>query len=117
MLDFLLSPALAEDAAMVAGAATAPNPIISLLPMIILFVVFYFLLIRPQMKRQKEHKQMVEGLAVGDEVVTQGGALGRVVKLSDQFVQIELADGVRIFVQRPAITLVVPKGTLKTLAE
>jgi preprotein translocase subunit YajC len=78
------------------------------------FVVFYFFLIRPQTKRQKEHKEMVSKLAVGDEIVTGGGVLGKVTDLGDQFVQVEVADGVRIKIQRHTIGAVMPKGTIKS---
>ncbi len=96
-----------------AQAEGQPNPLISFLPLILIFVVFYFLLIRPQNKRQKEHREMVANLAVGDEVVTAGGLLGRVTKLGEQFVHVELADGVTVKVQRHTIASVMPKGTLK----
>ena len=78
-----------------------------------LFVVMYFVMIRPQMKRQKEHKAMIDALAKGDEVVTSGGVLGKVSKLSETFVHIEVANGVELQVQRTAIVQVLPKGTLK----
>ena len=83
-------------------------------PLVLIFVVFYFLLIRPQAKRAKEHKKMVESLAKGDEVVTNGGLLGRITKLGDNFISIEIGEGVEVKVQRPAIASVVPKGTMKT---
>ena len=101
-----------------AWAQSAPgpsDPLISMLPLVLVFVVFYFFLIRPQSKRQKEHKDMVAKLAVGDEVVTNGGILGRVTELGDKFVQVEVADGVRIKMQRHTIGAVVPKGTLKSV--
>jgi preprotein translocase subunit YajC len=76
-------------------------------------VVFYFLLIRPQQKKQKEHQAMLGKLAAGDEVVTAGGILGRIVEISDNFITLEIADNVRIKVQRFQVTTLVPKGTLK----
>ena len=85
----------------------------SMLPLVLMFVALYFIMIRPQMKRQKEHKAMVEGLAKGDEVVIGGGLLGKVTRLSDQVLHIEVSDGVEIQVQRMAISQVLPKGTLK----
>ena len=84
-----------------------------LLPLILIFVVFYFLLIRPQMKRAKEHKALVASLAKGNEVVTNGGLLGRITNVSDSFVTLELADSVRIKVQRHAIAAVMPDGTIE----
>ena len=86
----------------------------SLVPLILIFVIFYFLLLRPQMKRAKEHKQMVSALAKGDEVVTNGGLLGRVTKLDENFLTIEIAEGVQVKVQRNAIASLLPKGTLKS---
>ncbi len=91
------------------------DPLLTMLPLVLVFVVFYFFLIRPQSKRQKEHKEMVAKLAVGDEVVTTGGILGKVVEMGDQFVQVEVADGVRIKMQRHTIGAVMPKGTLKSV--
>lgn len=90
------------------------DPFLSLLPLILIFVVFYFLLIRPQNKKQKEHKEMVANLAVGDEVVTAGGILGKVTEISDQFVHVEVAGEVVLKVQRHTIGAVMPKGTFKS---
>lgn len=101
--------------AMAAPAAQQGNPIMSLLPLIVIFVIFYFLLIRPQTKRAKEHRKMVEAMAVGDEVVTSGGVVGRVTKVGEQFVSVEVADGVELKIQKHAVSTVLPKGTLKTL--
>ena len=86
----------------------------SLIPIVLLFVIFYFMLIRPQQKRAKEHRSMVEALAKGDEVVTQGGLLGRVTKVSDNFIQIEVSDGIEVKVQRHMVGALMPKGTIKT---
>ena len=86
----------------------------TLLPFVVLFIVFYFLLIRPQSKRAKEHKQMVENLAKGDEVVTQGGILGKVTEVGETFIELEAGDNVRLKVQRQAVGSVVPKGTVKS---
>ncbi|MDP2326392.1 MAG: preprotein translocase subunit YajC [Gammaproteobacteria bacterium] len=95
------------------GAAPASDPWLSMLPLVIIFVVFYFLLIRPQQKRQKEHKEMVAKMGVGDEVVTGGGVLGKVTEVGESFVHIEIADGVQIKVQRHTVGSVMPKGTIK----
>ena len=86
-----------------------------MLPILLMFVVLYFLMIRPQMKRSKEHKTMVEALTKGDEVVTQGGMAGKIVKVGDAYVQVEIAPNVEISVQKQAIGTLLPKGTLKTL--
>lgn len=89
--------------------------LMGLLPLILMFVVLWFLMIRPQMKRAKEHKAMVEALAKGDEVVTGGGIAGRVTELGDSFVHIEVAPNTVVAVQRQAVANVLPKGTLKSL--
>lgn len=102
-----------QDAYAQGAAAPASDPWLSMLPLVIIFVVFYFLLIRPQQKRQKEHKDLIAKLATGDEVVTAGGVLGKVTQLGDSFVHLEIADGVTIKVQRQTIGAVMPKGTFK----
>jgi preprotein translocase subunit YajC len=84
------------------------------LPLVLIFVVFYFLLIRPQQKKAKEHQAMVQRLSVGDECVTSGGILGKVIEVGDTFVTLEIADGVRIKVQKFQIGSQMPKGTLKS---
>ena len=99
-----------------APAAQQPDPFMSLLPFIIIFVLFWFMLIRPQMKRAKEQKKMLDALQKGDEVVTAGGLLGKVTKVGDQYVSLEIADGVVVQVQKPTIQAVLPKGTLKSAA-
>jgi len=96
------------------GAAAPSDPLLSMLPLVLVFVVFYFFLIRPQNKRQKEHREMVAKLAAGDEVVTAGGVLGKVSEVGEQFVEVEVADGVKIKVQRHTIGAVMPKGTIKS---
>ena len=106
-MGFFIQDAFAQD------ATAASGPWLSMLPLVIIFVVFYFLLIRPQQKRQKEHKDMVAKMAAGDEIVTAGGVLGKVTDVGDSFVHVEIADGVRIKVQRHTIGAVVPKGTMK----
>lgn len=85
-----------------------------LIMMVILFGIMYFMIIRPQSKRAKEHKAMISALAKGDEVVTNGGTLGRVTKVGEQFISVEIADGVEIKVQRAAVASVMPKGTIKS---
>jgi preprotein translocase subunit YajC len=87
----------------------------SMLPIILMFVVLYFLMIRPQMKRAKEHKAMIDALQKGDEVVAAGGIAGSVTKVGDNYVTVRIAENVEIRVQRPAIQVVLPKGTLKTI--
>jgi preprotein translocase subunit YajC len=109
-----ISEAFAQAAPAATGAADGGlGGLGGMLPLILMFVVLYFIMIRPQMKRQKEHKAMVEALAKGDEVVTSGGVLGKVSKLGDTFVGLEVADGVEIQIQRTAVVQVMPKGTVK----
>lgn len=110
IMSFFISDAFAQDA-----AASAGDPFLALLPLVLFAVVFYFLLIRPQAKRQKEHRKMVEALAKGDEIVTLGGIAGRVTDLGDNFIMLEVAEGVSLKVRRVAIEAVMPKGTLKDL--
>ncbi|WP_414649122.1 preprotein translocase subunit YajC [Dyella sp.] len=100
--------------AQAAPAAGAPNPIMTFLPLILLFVVFYFLMIRPQMKRQKEHRNMVSALSKGDEVVTNGGIAGKVEEVGESFITVEIAPNVKIKLQKGAVQQVLPKGTLKS---
>ena len=97
------------------AAAPAGGDLMSMLPILLMFIVLYFVMIRPQMKRAKEHKAMVDALQKGDEVVAAGGVLGRVTKVSENYVTLEIASNVEIRVQRPAIQVVLPKGTLKTI--
>jgi len=105
-----ISNAYAQAAAPAAGADSGLS---SLLMMVAMFVVVFFVMIRPQMKRQKEHKAMMEALAKGDEVVTAGGIVGKVTKLADSFVHVEVASGVELQLQRSAVTQVLPKGSIK----
>jgi preprotein translocase subunit YajC len=107
-MEWLIPSAYAQ-----AAGGAQPNAFVQLLPLVLIFVVFYFLLIRPQAKRAKEHKAMVAALAVGDEVVTAGGILGKVTETGDQFLTVELAEGVRVKIQRHTVGAVLPKGTLK----
>ena len=87
----------------------------SFLPIILMFVVLYFLMIRPQMKRQKEQKAMMDALAKGDEVVTAGGLLGKVTKVADNYVTVEVANATEVVVQKSAVTMLLPKGTIKSI--
>ena len=112
LLDLLIAPAYAQ------AAAPAPGPggdLMAFLPMVLIFVVFYFLLMRPQQKRAKETRAMLAALQKGDEVVTAGGIVGRISKLGEQYAAIEIANGVEINVQRSAVAQLLPKGTIKTL--
>ncbi len=108
-MNFFISDAMAQSAAPGAGGFE------SLILPIGLIVILYFLMIRPQMKRQKEHKKLVEALSKGDEVQTDGGLMGKVIDLGDNFVQLEIADGVIVKIRRQSISSVMPKGTLKEL--
>ena len=108
VIDFFISSAHAEGAA----PAAAQDPgLAGFLPLIIIFVIFYFLLIRPQSKRAKEHKQMVEALSKGDEVVSNGGILGKITDVGESFITVEIANGVSVQVQRSAVASLMPKGT------
>lgn len=110
-MDFLISPAFAQG-----GAAAAGGGMIPTLIMVGLFFVFmYFMIIRPQMKRQKEHKKLIESLDKGSEIITSGGMAGRIRKVGENLLVVEVADGVEIRVQKTAVTSVVPKGTLESL--
>ena len=107
----LINPAWAQAPA----AASQGGGIESILLILAMFAVLYFLMIRPQMKRAKEHKAMVEGLQKGDEVVTAGGILGRISRIDDQYITVAIAGGVEVQVQRVAIQTVLPKGTIKNI--
>ncbi|WP_353798719.1 preprotein translocase subunit YajC [Thauera sp.] len=109
-MDVLISNAYAQ-----AAGGDPSGGLMGLLPLILMFVVLWFLMIRPQMKRAKEHKAMVEALAKGDEVVTGGGIAGRVTDVGDSFVQVEVAANTVVAVQKQAVATVLPKGTLKSL--
>jgi len=105
-----ISQAFAQSAPAAAGGG-AESTLLSLLPLVLMFVVLYFIMIRPQMKKQKEHKAMIEALAKGDEVVIAGGVMGRIAKLGDSYLHVEVSSGVELQVQRGAIIQVLPKGT------
>jgi len=111
LIDLLIAPAHAQTA----PASPFGGDIMTFLPMIAIFVVFYLLLIRPQQKKAKEAKAMLEALQKGDEVVTAGGILGRISKLGEQYITVEVSSGTEITVQRGAISQLLPKGTLKSL--
>ena len=96
-----------------AAGAAQDTSMMSFLPIILMFVVLYFVMIRPQMKRQKEQKAMLDALAKGDEVITAGGVAGKVTKVADAFVSLEISNGVEMQVQKSAVTTLLPKGTLK----
>jgi len=97
------------------SATQQPDPLMSFLPLIVIFVLFWFMIIRPQMKRAKEQKKMQEDLQKGDEVVTTGGQLGKVVKISDQYVTLDIGGGTESIFQRATVQTVLPKGTIKDL--
>lgn len=108
----LISNAFAQSAPAAGGDA---GGLMSFIPLILMFVVLYFIMIRPQMKRQKETKAMLEALAAGDEVITAGGILGRVTAVKDQYVTLELIPGTEVQMQKNAVTSVLPKGTIKSV--
>lgn len=108
-----ISSAFAQTAPAPAAGGDIQSSLMSMLPIVLMFVVLYFIMIRPQMKKQKEHRAMVEALAKGDEVVTAGGLLGRVSSLNENFVGVEIASGVEVQLQRSAVVQVLPKGTVK----
>jgi preprotein translocase subunit YajC len=110
-LPVFISSAFAQTAP--AAGGDMQSSLMSMLPLVLMFVVLYFVMIRPQMKKQKEHRTMVEALAKGDEVVTAGGLLGKVSKLGDNFISVEIANGVEVQLQRSAVAQVLPKGSIK----
>jgi preprotein translocase subunit YajC len=107
-----ISTAYAQTAPAAAGGG-AESTLLSMLPLVLMFVVLYFIMIRPQMKKQKEHKAMIDAIAKGDEVIIAGGIMGRVAKMGDSYLHIEVANSVEIQVQRAAVVQVLPKGTFK----
>jgi preprotein translocase subunit YajC len=107
-----ISEAFAQAAPAATGVDSALGGLGGMLPILLMFVVLYFVMIRPQMKRQKEHKSMIEALAKGDEVVTSGGMIGKVSKMGETILVIEIASGVEVQVQRSAVIQVLPKGTV-----
>ena len=107
-----ISNAFAQTAPAAASGGDMGSSLMSMLPLVLMFVVLYFIMIRPQMKKQKEHRAMIDALAKGDEVVTAGGLLGRVTRLGEGSLHLEIANGVEVQVQRSAVTQVLPKGTV-----
>lgn len=108
-----ISSAFAQTAPAAAAGGDMQSSLMGMLPLVLMFVVLYFVMIRPQMKKAKEHKAMVDSLAKGDEVATAGGLLGKVSKMGDSFIGIEVANGVEIQLQRSAVAQVLPKGSIK----
>ena len=108
-----ISSAIAQTAPAAAAGGDMQSSLMGMLPLVLMFVVLYFVMIRPQMKKAKEHKAMIEALAKGDEVATAGGLLGRVTKLGDSFIDMEVAAGVEVHLQRSAVVQVLPKGSIK----
>jgi preprotein translocase subunit YajC len=108
-----ISSAFAQTAPATAGSESMFGSLAQMLPLVLMFVVLYFVMIRPQMKKQKEHKAMIDALAKGDEVVTVGGVLGKVSKIGDSYVGLEVASGVEVQIQRSAVVQVLPKGSIK----
>ncbi len=107
-MSFFINDAWAEGA-----APAGDGGLLGLLPLVLIFIIFYFLLLRPQMKRSKEHRNLISSLAKGDEVVTSGGVLGKITKVDESFIGLEVAEGMELMVQRSAVSSVVPKGTIK----
>ena len=109
-----ISSAFAQTApAAAAAGGDMQSSLMSMLPLALMFVVLYFVMIRPQMRKQKEHRPMIEALAKGDEIVTSGGLLGKVTKMGDSYLGLEVASGVELQVQRSAVVQVLPKGSIK----
>jgi preprotein translocase subunit YajC len=113
-LNLLETPVFISSAyAQAAAGGDTQSTILGMLPLVLMFVVLYFVMIRPQMKRQKEHRAMIDALAKGDEVATAGGLIGKVTRLGDTYLGVEVAQGVELQVQRSAVVQVLPKGTIK----
>lgn len=109
-----ISSAIAQTApAAATGGGDMMSSLTGMLPLVLMFVVMYFVMIRPQMKKAKEHKSMVEALAKGDEIVMASGMLGKITKMGDTYLGIEVANGVEVQMQRSAVIQVLPKGTIK----
>ncbi len=111
-MSFFISNAMAEGGAAAAGQGS--DPIMGLIPFILLFVIFYFFLIRPQSKRVKEHKNMLSALGKGDEIVTNGGILAKVIEVGEEFVTIEIAENTQVKLQKQYVANLMPKGTIKS---
>ena len=108
----LISNAFAQTAP--AASGDLGSSLMGMLPLVLMFVVLYFVMIRPQMKRQKEHRAMIDALAKGDEVATAGGLLGRITRVGDHSLGLQIADGIEVEIQRSAVVQVLPKGSLKS---
>ncbi len=108
-----ISSAFAQTAPAAAAGGDMQSTLMSMLPLLLMFLVLYFVMIRPQMKKQKEHRTMIDALAKGDEIIHSGGFVGRVSKLGDGFLTIEIANGVEVQMQRSAVIQVLPKGSMK----
>ena len=108
-----ISSAMAQTAPAAAAGGDMQSSLMGMLPLVLMFVVLYFVMIRPQMKKAKEHKAMVEALAKGDEVIMGGGMLGKIAKLGETYLSVEVANGVEVQIQRAAVIQVLPKGTIK----
>ena len=108
-----ITSAFAQTAPAAAAGGDMQSSLMNMLPLILMFVVLYFVMIRPQMRKQKEHQAMVSALVKGDEIITAGGVLGKVSKLGDAFLGLEVADGIEIQIQRSAVIQVLPKGSIK----
>ncbi len=109
-----ISSAFAQTAPAAAAAGSdMQSSLMSMLPLVLMFVVLYFVMIRPQMKKQKEHRAMIDALAKGDEIATAGGMLGKVTKLGEGYLSLEIANGVEVQLQRSAVVQVLPKGSIK----
>ncbi len=109
-MNFLIADAVAQQTT---GSAGPQGSFLTFLPLVFIFVIFYFMLIRPQQKRTKEHTQMVSSLKKGDEVVTGGGILGRVTDVGENFIQVEVAEGLQLKIQKQSVASLMPKGTFK----
>lgn len=114
MLEFLSE--LLIPSAMAQAAGEQPSVLASILPLVFIVVIFWLLIIRPQMKRNKQHRELISNLAVNDEIVSAGGLLGKVTEVGDNFIKVELADGVLVKMQKSSVGQVVPKGTFDSAA-
>jgi len=114
MLEFFSE--LLIPSAMAQAAGEQPSVLASILPLVFIVVIFWLLIIRPQMKRTKQHRELVSNLAVDDEIVSAGGLLGKVTEVGDNFIKVELADGVLVKMQKSSVGQVVPKGTFDSAA-
>ena len=108
-----ISSAFAQTAPVAAAGSDMSSSLMSMLPLVLMFVVLYFVMIRPQMKKQKEHRKMIEAVAKGDEVVTAGGVLGTISKVGENYLGLEVSKGVEVQIQRSAVVQVLPKGSIK----